>query len=259
MDKDVMIGFPVYAGNLQPETMKEVIFAQQDKTCCVGGVSMLQGDSLVTRARNKIAREFLASDKNYLMFVDSDIIFTRAQINKLRKSNKDIIGGVYLKKKLPYAPVANGQIRTEGDLMVMREIGTGFMMIHRRVFERMIEAYPEIEYRPDSDEEKGVYHDFFRVGKFNGEKVNSNGRYLSEDYFFCMVARELGFNIYYDPSVLVGHAGGGIYPYPDNDLLLSVLNLLEMWNPERPYPMDILIALHKHLNEVISESLANSV
>jgi hypothetical protein len=253
MNKDVMIGFPVYAGNLQPETMKQVLNAQSDPDCCVGSVAVLQGDSLVTRARNKIVKEFLASKMEYLVFVDSDIIFNAKQLNKLRKHQKGIVGGVYLKKKLPYSPVANGFVRRCDDgLMVMREIGTGFMMVHRSVFEAMIDKF-DLVYRPDSDEDEGNYYDFFKVGKFEGENVNSDGRYLSEDYYFCIMARELGYEIFYDPNILVGHAGHAVFPFPDNDLIISVVNLLEQWNPERPYPVEILQSLHNLLSDILKK------
>lgn len=251
MDKDVMIGFPVYAGNLQPETMKEVLFAQQDSTCCVGEIALVQGDSLVTRARNKIVKKFLESDKDYLMFIDSDIIFSRNHLNKLRAKCKDIIGGVYLKKMLPYSPVSNGHLETLDDgLMIMREIGTGFMMIHRRVFERLIAEYPNIEYRPDDDEDKGKYYDFFGVGKWDGEKANSGGRYLSEDYYFCAMAREVGYKIHYDPSILVGHAGHAVFPFSDEAIFKTVIDLLRQWNPQRPYPMEYIEQLKELVDAV---------
>ena len=107
MRKDTYIGFPVYDGKVGIETIQQVLFAQSNADSPVKGVIYLTGDSLVTRARNKVVKKFLDTDGEYLLFIDSDIIFTQNDIIKLRNNNKNLCGGVYLKKKLPYSAVCN--------------------------------------------------------------------------------------------------------------------------------------------------------
>lgn len=233
---DVLIGLPVYDGRIGLKTYNECILAQNDKNCCVAGILSLVGDSLVTRARNKIVETFLKSDKDYLMFVDSDIEFSRSQLDKLRSRNKKLIGGVYLKKKLPYSPVCNKFLGSEGELNVMGEMGTGFLMIHRDVFNDIRKKYPEHAYKPENDESGGDYYDYFRVGVVDG-------RYLSEDYYFCWLAREVGHTVYMDPSVLVTHIGHASYPYKDKDLLDGAAELLRNYDTERELDADIMTKL----------------
>jgi hypothetical protein len=43
-------------------------------------------------------------------------------------------------------------------------------------------------------------YDVFKTGVFDGE-------YLSEDYYVCRILRELGFDVYIDPSIKVKHNG----------------------------------------------------
>ena len=68
--------------------------------------------------------------------------------------------------------------------MEVREAPTGFMCIKRQVFDRLIAAYPELQYVPDWPKgtypEGGVHYRFFDV------MVDPESRrYLSEDYGFC--------------------------------------------------------------------------
>lgn len=236
--KDVVIGFPVYDARPELSSILATMASKADPNCCVKEVIFMLGDSLVTRARNKLVAKFLNTDADYLMFVDSDIKFYPNDINTLRSHNKGVIGGVYLKKKIPYAPVANNVISQEGTLWTMAEVGTGFMLIHRDVFTAIREMQPEFVYKGDGDEEKMEYYDYFRVGVV-GE------RYLSEDYYFCALAREAGYDIYYDTTVFTSHIGKAVYPFKDADMLNACADLLDKYNTEMPLDSSILDSIEE--------------
>lgn len=227
--KDVMIGFPAYDNRTECDIAQELYEAVSDPSCPVGKVQYYNGDSLVTRARNKVAKMFLDSEFKYLMFIDSDIKFHRSHIARLRSHNKPIVGGVYLKKTLPYQPVMNAELGEEDGLKVMREIGTGFMMIRRDVFGALAFWY-DIAYKPDDDEPQGGnYFDFFQVGRKPGQD-----RYLSEDYYFCQMAADLGIKTYLDASIIVEHWGKMKYPMPDGMLVDGAALLMKQWHPDFP-------------------------
>jgi hypothetical protein len=231
MKKDVMVGYPCYDGKAEVGSIGPIYQAATSKDNPVKQIQYLNGDSLVSRARNKIAERFLASDCEYLMFIDNDILFQPEDITRLRAYGRDIVGGVYLKKKLPYSAVANRNIATDDvtGLLEMAEIGTGFMMISRRAFERIIEEFgTELQYKAENDETVGAYYDFFRVG------VNSEGRYLSEDYFFCELARKVGIKVWLDSGILVKHKGHAVYPFDDNTFLEACADFIEKYNPAVP-------------------------
>ena len=218
--KDVIIGFPCYDNRSYVDILQECLAAVNDPECVVAGIQYYNGDSLIPRGRNKIVKMFLESDSEYLMFIDSDIKFDRYMLNKLRSYNKGIIGGIYLKKTIPYTPVMNHAIEREDNLVIMREIGTGFMMIRRDVFGAMKTMWPEHNYKPDDDEAGGDYHDWFRIGV-------RNGRYLSEDYYFCQLAAELGYKTYLDPEILVMHYGSISFPMNDKTFIEGATLLME--------------------------------
>lgn len=229
--QDVLIGFPSYDGKTEIGIAQELYLALYDKRVPVRKIHYYNGDSLVTRARNATVAAFLdMEDVDYLMFVDSDIHFHRWQIKRLREHNKDIVGGIYLKKKLPYTPVCNNKIGVDGELSIMREIGTGFMMIRRNVFEEMMKAFPERKYKPYNHERPSEhYYNFFDVGI-----DEDNGYYLSEDYYFCKLARELGFKVHLDESILVEHSGRMMYPTKDTSLVDGANTLLSSWREDVP-------------------------
>jgi hypothetical protein len=168
-------------------------------------IDTLSNESNVNRARNSCAAKFLSGDATHLMFVDADIQFNPRDIVKLIGHDKDIVGGIYPQKTLPPKMVVNtlDSARTEDDLIEVGTLGTGFMLVKRTVFEQMIAA-GATPYRDDiglSDTENNNQYDFFNC------TIDSNGRYLTEDWSFCRKWRELGGTIWADTTVALAHVG----------------------------------------------------
>ena len=188
-----------------------------------------QGESLVTRARNNSVATFLANPQwTHLFWIDADIGFSVEAAQRLLLSGYDIASGVYPLKRenWPAEGVAAGTTREqfeathtrytanaaagEGaasdtvDLMVqpdgfmqVTEAPTGFMVIKRAVFDRLMASYPELQYVPDSlgVPDQGLHYRFFDVMV---DPVTR--RYLSEDYGFCRLWSGLGESIYIDAN-----------------------------------------------------------
>jgi hypothetical protein len=177
----------------------------------------LGGQSLVSRARNCITADFLASDYTHCLWIDSDIIFTPQDVERLASHDEAIVGGFYPIKKDGELTLAAGffpdcpLLPDERGLLPMHYMGAGFLLVRRDVFERMIAAYgPEISYL---DEEAGrPEHDFWRVGVYRGPDAYATGCYLNEDLFFLQNALDLGFTVWGDTQVLLKHLG--TIPYP---------------------------------------------
>lgn len=175
-------------------------------------IDTLSNESNVNRARNSCAAKFLNGDCTHLMFVDADIQFDPKDIVKLINHNKDIVGGIYPQKTLPPKMVVN-QIdngKTEGNLIEVGTLGTGFMLIKRRVFEEMIKhgATPYVDDIGLSKDENANQYDFFQC------TIDSKGRYLTEDWSFCRRWRQLGGNIWADKTIALTHVG--YFRFPPN-------------------------------------------
>ena len=168
-------------------------------------IDTLSNESNVNRARNSCAAKFLSGDCTHLMFVDADIQFNPQDIVKLVNHDKDIVGGIYPQKTLPPKMVVNTLNNSEqqGDLIEVGTLGTGFMLIKRSVFEKMIEegATPYVDAIGLSPEENANQYDFFQC------TIDSKGRYLTEDWSFCRRWRQLGGKIWADTTIALAHVG----------------------------------------------------
>ncbi len=93
--------------------------------------------------------------------------------------------------------------KREGDLVEVGTLGTGFMLIKRGVFEAMIEegATPYGDDIGLTDVENKNQYDFFNC------TIDTQGRYLTEDWSFCRQWRELGGTIWADTSIALVHVG----------------------------------------------------
>jgi len=168
-------------------------------------IDTLSNESNVNRARNSCAAKFLAGDATHLMFVDADIQFNPTDIVKLVAHDKDIVGGIYPQKTLPPKMVVNtlDNGKREGDLVEVGTLGTGFMLIKRHVFEQMIAA-GATKYTDAiglNSLENNNQYDFFNC------TIDSNGRYLTEDWSFCRKWRELNGQIWADITIALTHVG----------------------------------------------------
>ena len=91
------------------------------------------------------------------------------------------------------------------------EGGTGFMLITREALEKYKEAYPELSYKPDH----------VRTDAFDGSREitayfdcvidEESKRYLSEDYFFCKMARKADLSVWMCPWMKINHVGSYIF------------------------------------------------
>ena len=67
----------------------------------------MMNESLITRAHNSLAYDFLQTDATHMMFIDADIGFNPADILPMINANKDIICGIYPKKEIDWVQVSN--------------------------------------------------------------------------------------------------------------------------------------------------------
>lgn len=203
--------------------------------------SFLFNESLITRARNYLVDEFLRSNCTHMLFIDADVHYNAPDVVALMALDKDVIGGPYPKKSINWKNVAEAarkhpdlepkeleklvgeyvfnvvkgtkQFSVTEPLEVM-EIGTGYMMIKREVFDKMREAYPTIHYKPDhvgqaNFDGSRYIHAYFDTVIDTKDSIVGGGsdRYLSEDYMFCQMWRKIGGQIFLCPWMRTQHVG----------------------------------------------------
>lgn len=165
------------------------------------------------RAVNQLSRDFLDTDCTHMFRLDCDIVFNEENIDRILSHDVPIIGGSYYKKQLERQIVCNAlpdvkpeDVTDSNGVMQVMYVGFGFSLIAREVFEKMREVLgKEITYRDDAT--RRIEWDFWPVGIHQ-----KSGRWLSEDWWFCHRAAELGYKVYLDTKCLVGHIGQIIFP-----------------------------------------------
>ena len=100
--KHIFVATPMYGGLCYGFYMQSGLKLQT--MCKDSGLnlsfSMLFNESLIQRARNLLAANFLKSDATHLMFIDADILFRPEDIFPMLEADKDIICGIYPKKEI---------------------------------------------------------------------------------------------------------------------------------------------------------------
>lgn len=170
------------------------------------------GDAAIQRARNSLTKKFLDSDCTHILFIDSDLVFSVDQIQRIVSHKEEVVGGLYCKKQegKPELVLNNyfrlHPIRDDG-LMEVRYVGTGFIRVARTVFERMIAAWDEqIWYTSDYSKQKEW--DFWHMGVY--QYPDGKRRFLSEDWWFCQKCLDLGIKVWADMRCLLRHSAGGV-------------------------------------------------
>ena len=170
----------------------------------------ISGCSVVSRVRNLIAKDFLDSDCTDLMFIDSDINFEAADIFRLMAWNTDpkkgIVAGIPVARKKGKTYISTLDTDEEENILMnhmglvkAKRVATAFMLIRREVFEKLYEAHPEWRYHDEKKmgDEITAFFDF----------ALKDGNYIGEDFLFCDRARELGYEVWIDPTIKLGHMG----------------------------------------------------
>jgi FkbM family methyltransferase len=165
----------------------------------------------VAWARNNMAAEFITDHSaEFYCSIDSDITFEPHHLARCIAFDKPIVCVPYALKQDSLQWCMNeipGEVPDPAHgFQKVATAGTGFMIIKREVFQHMIRAFPEIAYKDNLAQNRGhTRWDLFPMG------VNK-GLYLTEDWFFCVKARELGYDIWLDATTHVWHEGAIAYP-----------------------------------------------
>lgn len=221
-------------------------------------IQFCNNDSLVSRARNNlIGISMLTEIATHFLFIDSDIVWNPYDIIKLLISDKELIGGIYPKKKYDFNKLINNseyinhlielkqkyqlnhdieyliksnlvsynlnyknnKLSIQNNLIEVRHLATGFMMIKRSVIEKMFLMYQETKYIDDTgfiDPERSTN----TYALFDSGVIDNH--YFSEDWMFCHRWTNIGGTIWADISIDLTHIGTERYT---GSLITNILSM----------------------------------
>ena len=150
--------------------------------------------SLISDAREKLALLAVSSEADYVLWLDSDMIFPSDTMERLMTHMKDhdIVTGLYFRRRPPFSPVIFKHLHLDGvacsfedyddypedSLFEVEGIGFGCVLMKTDVLMDMFAKFETC---------------FSMLGR-NGEDVS-----------FSLRARELGYKIMCDSSIKCGH------------------------------------------------------
>ena len=201
--------------------------------------------SLINRCRNELIGFFLDSEYDYMLFIDSDItdyvdVFYDVidKYVELEKENENlIVGSVYpikqfffdrmkemidngadikdahefiLNYNVNFPPTDTQKVlqtcKDNNGWVELSQIGGGFQMFSKKMIHNMIKQYPETAYQP-FDNQTGLPRKLYDLC----QSFVKDGVYLSEDYGFCELLRDMGGKVYGNLYHKLGHRGSHIY------------------------------------------------
>jgi hypothetical protein len=178
--------------------------ASVDFNIVQGSVLTIQRNELVNRMRG-----------DWLLFIDDDMVWQPHQIAALietrEKFDLDMVGALCFQRSEPYNPTLYMRERPDGGLYNFLEswpddeavevdaTGLAFLLIHKRVFERMVAHYEDKPGWMMPAYEDRVGHRPPNIFRWEGG--------LGEDLRFCQEAKAAGSRIFVDTSIEVGHIG----------------------------------------------------
>jgi hypothetical protein len=245
--RKLMIATPMYGGVCAGLFARSV--ADLSAMCANYGIPLqmyyLFNESLITRARNYCCDEFMRSEAEHMMFIDSDIGFNPQDVialmalQVLEPEKYDIIGGPYPKKCISWEkikravdkgvadedpnvleryvgdyvfnPKGGSQTISLGEPVEVLEIGTGFMMITKDAMKKFAATYPQYNYLPDHVRTEHFDGTREIMMYFQAEVDPETKRYLSEDYWFCQKAQKAGIKTWFCPWMKLQHVGTYIF------------------------------------------------
>jgi hypothetical protein len=230
LPKEVFIGTPMYGGSCSSVYVRGLLdcidlFKENDIKLIFYNPD---DDSLITRVRNKVVSAFLSSSASHLIFIDGDISFRGSDVLSLLRRDLPLVSGIYPKKQIDWNLVreaaqqekpdlenfttrfvfntvgGDSSLDVDSELVEVRHTGTGFMCIHRSVFEKLESHVPEYKTSTLPEDNKPLVKEFFTTSIVGG-------CLLSEDYYFCELYRRLGGQVFVDTTVKLGHLGNYLY------------------------------------------------
>lgn len=156
--------------------------------------------SLVYKARTDLALIALAEKADYILWIDSDMVFAPDLMVNLMEDmeGRDMVAAVCHMRRPPYSPVLYSKLRLgitpdeneheklldyPEEIFQVEGCGFGCVMMRTTVVQAIVDKY----------------HELFAPLPGYGE-----------DLSFCIRARECGFDIWADPKIQVGHKASTI-------------------------------------------------
>ena len=154
--------------------------------------------TILLNQREKLIEESKNINSDYVLWLDSDMVFPSTTALRLLEHEKDIVGCNYLKRTNPIKPVAYKSVgdwdsflplKVEEELVEVEGVGMGCLLMKTEIFNHIPKPYFEFTYNQQSND------------------------WLGEDFNILKKLREVGYKVYIDTLLSVEIKHLGLYAY----------------------------------------------
>ena len=175
---------------------------ENDEVACA-----FQMGSLIYTSRNNLALQAASNEFDYVLWLDSDMVFTQDLLIRMKQTleeNKlDFVTGLYYRRVPPFSPVLFDKLDIDAEgictwtdfdevpdgLFKVGGCGFGAVLIKTDV---LWDVQCEFGDMTDNIPKLAMFNPISNMG---------------EDLSFCWRARQCGYDIWCDPSIILGHVG----------------------------------------------------
>jgi hypothetical protein len=135
-------------------------------------------------SRNKIAAAAFEHGSEWLLFLDSDMVFPADTLDRLLAHERPMVGATYCRRVHPFGLIGDPLEDAQGPLRRMARMPTGCLLVHADIFASLERPWFAFGSAPD-------------------------GTAVSEDFVFCERVRAAGWDIWCDLALSdsLGHIG----------------------------------------------------
>ena len=179
--------------------------AQLIKTTSEAGIDtylFFDSSTILLNQREKLIENAKDIKCDYVLWLDSDMMFPSTTALRLLAHNKDIVACNYMKRSKPLKTVAYTDLRNwdswlplepKDDLIKVEGVGMGCMLMKTEIFNSLQKPYFEFTYKGDTQD------------------------WYGEDFMLLTKLRLNGFNVYIDTILSMDIKHLGIYAFGNND------------------------------------------
>ena len=222
----VLVGIPVRQRHGQPSYKTNQCLALLRENTSHAMEIFCAGGQQISQNSLTICNKMLAENWDYLLYTGDDIIFPPWALDRLIKHDKDFVSGVCTWKSPPFmVPVSKTDVDGKDKHVLIRPehvqnevlmevdgVGSGFILVKRRVFEVVRDYMRDNVYPIFSEDNK-----WFSPLLFFGVTVNSeDGQLLGSDFHFAKQCRLAGIKIFIDCGLICRHRWEGEYDITDH-------------------------------------------
>lgn len=154
--------------------------------------------TILLNQRERLLEQAKKVNSDYILWIDSDMMFPSTTAVRLLEHNKDIVACNYTKRTKPLKTVAYTNLNDwdswvpmepQDELVKVQGVGMGCMLMKLDIFEKIQKPYFEFRYKEDTQD------------------------YFGEDFILLGKLREQGYDVYIDTVLSMDIKHLGIYAF----------------------------------------------